>query len=85
MGSDNPHPPYVRVLLTFARNSLVRDMTFRANFIIEVVSSASWIMMNLGFYVLVFHYTPMIGRDSGWGKYEFFVFIATTMMITMWK
>ncbi|MFV2067582.1 MAG: ABC transporter permease, partial [Pirellulales bacterium] len=75
------HPSYLRVFLTFARNSLVRDMTFRTNFIIEVVSSLSWIMMNLGFYVLIFSYTPMIGRDSGWGKYEFFVFISTTMMI----
>ena len=30
------HPSYLRVFLTFARNSLVRDMTFRANFIIEM-------------------------------------------------
>ena len=29
---------YLRVFLTFARNSLVRDMTFRANFLIECVS-----------------------------------------------
>jgi ABC-2 type transport system permease protein len=38
-------------------------------------------MMNLGFYVLIFHYTPMIGAGTGWGKYEFFVFIATTMFV----
>ncbi len=30
---------YLRVFLTFARNSLVRNMTFRANFIIECISS----------------------------------------------
>jgi ABC-2 type transport system permease protein len=75
------HPSYFRVFLTFARNSLVRDMTFRANFVLETVSSLSWILMNLGFYVLIFTYTPMIGLESGWGKYEFFVFIATTIMI----
>jgi ABC-2 type transport system permease protein len=69
------------VFLTFARNSLVRDMTFRANFVLETVSSLSWILKNLGFYVLIFTYTPMIGLESGWGKYEFFVFIATTIMI----
>jgi len=77
----NPHPSYLRVFATFARNSLVRDMTFRSNFLIEAVSSLSWMMMNLGFYVLIFQYTPMIGRGSGWGKFEFFAFIATTMMI----
>jgi ABC-2 type transport system permease protein len=56
-------------------------MTFRTNFIIESVSSLSWMLMNLGFYVLIFEYTPMIGKGTGWEKYPFFVFIATTMMI----
>ncbi len=72
---------YLRVLGTFARNSLVRDMTFRANFLIETASSLGWLLMNLGFYVLVFQYTPMIGPETGWGKYEFFVFLATTLLI----
>ncbi len=75
------HPSYLRVLLTFARNSLVRDMTFRGNFLIEAFSSMSWIFMNLGFYVLIFEYTPMLGAGSGWGKYEFFVFLATTLLV----
>ena len=61
---------YFRIFLTFARNSLIRDMTFRANFLIEAVSSLSWMAMNLGFYTLIFQYTPMLGRGSGWGKYE---------------
>ena len=34
--------------------------------------------MNLGFYALVYQFTPDI---ADWGKYEFFVFIATTMFI----
>jgi len=72
---------YWRVFATFARNSLVRDMTFRTNFIIECVSSLSWIAMNLGFYVLIFEYTDEIGRGAGWGKYQFFVFMATSMFI----
>lgn len=75
------HPSYFRVFLTFARNSLVRDMTFRGNFIVETVSSMSWIFMNLGFYILIFEYTPMIGAGTGWGKYEFFAFLATTLLI----
>lgn len=72
---------YGRVFLTFARNSLVRDMTFRANFIIESISSLSWMLMNLGFYLLVFEYTSEIGQGTGWGKYQFFAFLATTMFI----
>jgi ABC-2 type transport system permease protein len=75
------HPSYLRVFLTFARNGLVRDMTFRSNFIIECISSMSWALMNLGFYVLIFEFTSEIGAGTGWGKYEFFVFIATTIFV----
>jgi len=74
-------PAYLRVFLTFARNSLVRDMTFRVNFLIDTISSMSWVFMNLGFYILVFEYTPMIGDQTGWGKHEFFLFLSTTLLI----
>jgi ABC-2 type transport system permease protein len=72
---------YGRVFSTFARNSLVRELTFRANFLIECVSSVSWALMNIGFYVIVFEHTTSIGEGTGWGKHEFFVFLATTWLI----
>ncbi|WP_297033647.1 ABC-2 family transporter protein [Thermogutta sp.] len=72
---------YLLVFGTFARNSLIRDMTFRANFIIEFFSSLSWVFMNLGFYILIFRYTPSLGVGTGWGKYEFFAFTGTGLMI----
>lgn len=72
------HPSYGRVFLTFARNSLVRDMTFRGNFIIDAVTSITWMAMNLGFYLLVFRYTRQVG---GWDQYEFFAFLSTTMIV----
>ena len=81
MSTPPPRPAYTKVLATFARNSLVRDMTFRSNFVIEVISSMSWVCMNIGFYVLIFQFTDELGKDTGWGKYEFFVFIATTLLI----
>jgi ABC-2 type transport system permease protein len=78
-------PNYFRVFLMFVRNSLVRDMMFPANFIIESISSFGWVMMNVGFYLLIFKYTSQIsGGDSAsgaWDKYQFFVFIATSMFI----
>ncbi len=74
----NKHPSYLGVFLTFARNSLIRDMTFRANFIIEAISSMSWMVMNLGFYILVYSHTENI---ADWERYEFFVFISTTMFV----
>jgi ABC-2 type transport system permease protein len=42
-------------------------------------------MMNVGFYLLIFRYTSQIGAGgpggSAWDKYQFFVFIATSMFI----
>jgi ABC-2 type transport system permease protein len=58
---------------------------FPANFIIETISSFGWVMMNVGFYLLIFEYTSQIGAggDEGgaWDKYQFFVFISTSMFI----
>jgi ABC-2 type transport system permease protein len=72
---------YIRVFLTLARNSLVRDMTFRTNFIIDLVTWMAWMMMNLVFYILIFNFTPEIGVGTGWMKYPFFIFIATSLLV----
>jgi ABC-2 type transport system permease protein len=72
---------YFCVFLTFARNSLIRDMTFRANFVIDLISSTSWVLINLAFYTLIFHYTPAIGANTGWEKYQFFLFLSTGLFI----
>ncbi|MGO9110523.1 MAG: ABC transporter permease [Thermoguttaceae bacterium] len=72
---------YLRVFLTFARNSLVRDMTFRANFLIDSITSMAWMLLNLAFYLLVFRYTSSIGKNTGWEEYQFFMFFATSLMI----
>ena len=58
---------------------------FRANFVIECITSVCWMAMQLVFYVLIFQYTDTIGVDEAgdpyWTKFQFFAFIATTMMI----
>jgi ABC-2 type transport system permease protein len=77
----NKHPSYTKVFLTFARNSLVRDMTFRGNFLLQCITSVSWTMMNLGFFIIVFEHTQSIGSETGWGRNEFFVFLATTWLV----
>lgn len=79
--TKSDHPNYLRVFATFARNSLVRDMMFRTNFLLEAVSSLSWSAMNIGLYWIIFEHTNSIGAQTGWGKYEFFVFMGTTWII----
>ena len=83
-GDATSDPRYLRVFLTFARNSLVRDMTFRTNFLSDASRRSSWVLMNLGFYLISFTTRRMIGPDTGWGKYEFFLFLATTCWSTAW-
>jgi ABC-2 type transport system permease protein len=72
---------YLAIFGTFARACLVRDMTFRANFVLECVTSLGWMAMNLAFYLLVFQFTPEIGAGTGWSKAPFFAFVATGMII----
>ena len=80
-----PLARYFSIFLTFARNSLIRDMTFRANFLIDLISSIAWVIVNLAFYTLIFHYTPAIGAGTGWEKYQFFLFLATAnSMASRW-
>ncbi|WP_146600498.1 ABC transporter permease [Novipirellula aureliae] len=74
-------PNYGKVFLTFASNSLVRDMTFRLNFILQCLSSIGWTAMNVGFYLILFQYTGSIGEDTGWDQDKFFIFLATTWFI----
>ena len=81
MNTKSNHPSYLRVFGIFVRNSLVRDMMFRTNFLLEAVSSLSWSIMNVGFYWIVFEHASSIGSNTGWGKYEFFVFMGTTWII----
>ncbi|MEQ1827207.1 MAG: ABC-2 family transporter protein, partial [Pirellula sp.] len=81
MPPPNLRPNYLAVLMTFAKNSLIRDMTFRGNFILDCISSLSWLLMNLGFYLIVFSHVKSIGVATGWGQNEFYVFLATTWLI----
>lgn len=79
--STSSHPNYLAVFWMFAKNSLVRDLMFRTNMIIDAFSSICWAMMNIGYYAIIFEYANSIGRSTGWGKYEFFVFMGTTFIV----
>ena len=71
---------HLSIFLMFARACLIRDMTFRANFLLECVTSLGWMSMNLAFYLLIFQFTPEIGAGTGWSKAPFFAFVATWIL-----
>ena len=79
---NNMHSPsYIKVFLTFARNSLVRDMSFRLNFILQSISSMAWAFMNFMLFKIIYRHTDSIGVNSGWFENEFFVFLGTIWII----
>ena len=72
-------PNYRRVWLTFARNSLVREMTFRGNFLITVVTRAFWFCAQITLFKIIFLNVSRITID--WNEYQYFAFMATGMLI----
>ena len=45
---------YGRVWLTFVRNSLIREMTFRGNFLITVLTRALWFCSQVLLFKIIF-------------------------------
>jgi ABC-2 type transport system permease protein len=71
-------PNYPRVWLTFVRNALVREMTFRGNFIAEVLTILFWFAAQIVLFDVIYSQTNAI-RD--WNRYDYFAFMATGMLI----
>lgn len=64
--------------MAFFRNSLVREMTFRGNFIITVVTRGFWFVAQLTLFELIYRSVSTI---NDWSRPEYFVFMATGMLI----
>jgi ABC-2 type transport system permease protein len=78
---DDMFRRYFAIFLTFARNSLVRDMSFRVNFILQCITSVSWTLMNWAFFKIIFLQAASIGKGTGWNEPEFFIFLGTVWII----
>jgi ABC-2 type transport system permease protein len=71
-------PNYGRVWLTFLRNSFVRELTFRGNFLIEVVTRTFWFVAQVVLFEIIYSFVPDI---EGWTREQYFAFMATGMLI----
>lgn len=71
-------PRYWRVWLMFLKVSLSREMIFRLNFLIEVVTTCFWIAAQLLLFQIIFGHVKHI-RD--WSQPEYYGFMATGMLI----
>ena len=71
-------PAYLRVLATFLRNALVREMTFRSNFLITVVTRGFWFVAQLALFEIIYGNVRAI---NDWSRPEYFGFMATAMLV----
>ncbi len=71
-------PKYFRVWATFLRNSLVREMTFRANFVITVVTRSLWFCTQILMFEIIYGHVDAI---KDWSRDEYFAFMATGMLV----
>jgi ABC-2 type transport system permease protein len=71
-------PHYVRVFATFLRNAAVREMTFRGNLAVTILTRAFYFVAQLTLFEII--YRQVVSIDD-WGREEYFAFMATGMLI----
>ena len=69
---------YGRVYLALVRNSVVREMSFKVNFILWLFVELLWFALQLGFNSVVYLHTDSIGT---WSKWEVVLLIGASHFI----
>lgn len=69
---------YRRVFGTFFRNALIRETSFRSNFLITVITRGFWFVVQILLFDLIYRQVPAI---NDWSKHEYFGFMATGMLV----
>lgn len=69
---------YACVLATFFRNSLMREMMFRGNFAITVLTRGFWFVVQIVMFDLIYRSVTQI---NDWSRAEYFGFMATGMLV----
>src|ERR1700747_901235 len=69
---------YRRVFSTFFRNSLLRELTFRSNFLITLLTRGFCVFGQNVMFDLIYR---NVSRINDWSREEYFGFMATGMLI----
>ncbi len=69
---------YARLFAMFFRNSLIREMMFPANFLIQVATRLFWFFARVALFVMIY---KEVDHIQEWTRYEYFAFMATGMLI----
>jgi ABC-2 type transport system permease protein len=69
---------YVGIYTTLWRNSLVREMTFKTNFVLWIFVELLWFVLQLSFISVMYLHTDSI---AGWSKWQVVFLIGTSHFI----
>ena len=69
---------YLQIYWMMMRNSLIREMSFKANFILWMFVEFLWFVGQMVFFGVLFGYTKSIG---GWSQWEVMLLIGTHQVI----
>jgi ABC-2 type transport system permease protein len=69
---------YRRVFATFFRNALVRETSFRSNFLITLITRGFWFVVQILLFDLIYRQVTAI---NDWSRPEYFGFMATGMLV----
>lgn len=69
---------YGRVFGTFFRNALIREVSFRSNFLITLLTRGFWFAVQILLFDLIFRQVTAI---NDWSRAEYFGFMATGMLV----
>lgn len=73
------HARYGRILLCLFKNSLIRELTFRGHFVVNVISELIWVGLLLVFINVIFSKTTDV---RGWNQYQYLFLMGTHMLVT---
>ena len=70
---------YLEIYWIMFRNSLIREMNFKANFLLWILVEALWFLGQIVFIEVIFQYVNTIGD---WTKWEMILLIGTHQLIS---
>jgi ABC-2 type transport system permease protein len=74
----NPFKRYWSVYLTLLRNSVIREMSFKTNFLLWIFVELLWFGLQLSFIAVIYSHTDRIGD---WTKWEVVLLMGTAHFI----
>ncbi|MEK7765074.1 MAG: ABC-2 family transporter protein, partial [bacterium] len=69
---------HLRIWWAFVKNCLAREMSFRLNFFLTLLTGSWWFLMSVLMFAVVFSH---VNEIAGWTKYEVFFLLGASHVI----